>query len=98
MGKTRVKARKPPADWRKVASQDRWILYHRLTADGQGWHNFVLRHEDGRYRKASFWGGWNGQRLAHNSDLDILKEHYPEIYRWLESTCRQRWPVNELVE
>jgi hypothetical protein len=77
--------------WKFVARHrnDDWTLYQQSRADG--WTNFVLRHEDERFRKYSYWGGWNGQRIARNTDMTRLAEQHPEIYRWLEATCRQTW-------
>jgi hypothetical protein len=66
-----------------------WTLYHQ--SDKGGWHNFVLRHNDPHFRKFSYWGAWNGRRLARNNDLAKLQDKHPRIYTWLEATCRRKW-------
>ena len=57
------------AGWKRVTSKDHWTLYDRPRAYKNGWHSFVLRTSDKRFRKYSFWGGHNGQRLASNHDM-----------------------------
>jgi hypothetical protein len=68
---------------------DAWTLYH--NSDREGWHNFVLRRNDTRFRKYSYWGGFDGQRIAKNRDMQRLAKQCPDIYRWLERTCRNTW-------
>jgi hypothetical protein len=36
-----------------------------------------------RGRKRSWWFGFNGERLARNSDSSRLAEHCPEVYAWV---------------
>jgi hypothetical protein len=68
-----------------------WTLYHQ--SDKGDWHNFVVRHNDPHFRKFSYWGAWNGQRLARNKDLAKLQDKHPRIYTWLQATCRRKWGV-----
>jgi hypothetical protein len=84
-----------PADWRLIAQHDNgaWTLWHRPFADNNGWHSFVLRLADGRFGKKNFWGGYNGQRLVRNNDLQRLEQKHPTIYHWLLATCRRTWKV-----
>jgi hypothetical protein len=72
---------------------DYWKLFHRPDADSDGWHSFVLRHYDGRFRKYSYWGGWNGERVARNTDMGRLNRRFPEIMQWVERSCRRKWNV-----
>jgi hypothetical protein len=72
--------------------QDRaWTLWQRYETDG--WHNFVLRYHNKRSRKFSFWCAWSEsqQRFAAHKDLAILHHRHPNLYRWLEAVCRNRW-------
>jgi hypothetical protein len=86
----RYTRRAVPPQWRRLADHgDQWTLYHQ--SDKGGWHNFVLRHHDNRFRKYHYWGAWDGQRVARNGDLGRLARLHPEIYRWLERTCRDTW-------
>jgi hypothetical protein len=80
-----------PPQWRSIAMLDCWTLWHRPDGDSDGWNSFVLRHEDRRFRKYHYWGGWNGERIAHNSDMARLSHRHPDVYRWLESICRRNW-------
>jgi hypothetical protein len=77
--------------WKLVAQhpEQPWTLYQYAQVDG--WIDFVLRHDDERFRKYSYWGGWNGQRFARKTDMQRLVNQHPEIYQWLEATCRQTW-------
>ena len=80
------------ADGSNGLVQDRaWTLWHRNEAEG--WHNFVLRHNDGHCRKFSYWGAWyeNEQRFANSKDLAMLHDKHPRIYKWLQATCRRKW-------
>jgi hypothetical protein len=87
------------AGWRAVAhksaaqdgllQEQAWTLWHRFDKDG--WHNFVLRHNDKHFRKFSYWGAWNGQRFAAHKDLTLLREKHPQVYTWLEAVCRNKW-------
>jgi hypothetical protein len=86
------KRRPVPADWRRCAEHpNKWSLWHRPRADGNGWYSFVLRHDDQRFRKYHYWGGWDGQRIARNRHMGQLANKHPEIYRWLERVCRNTW-------
>ena len=98
--KERARATKPAtADWRLVAyksatedgllQEEAWTLWHRFDKDG--WHNFVLRHNDKRFRKFSYWGAWDGRRFAAHKDLTRLHEDFPQVYAWLEALCRNKW-------
>jgi hypothetical protein len=74
-----------------LMSERAWTLWHRPHADADGWHSFVLRHNDERFRKFSYWGGWDGSRLAKNADLRTLHDKHPKVYAWLEAVCRRKW-------
>jgi hypothetical protein len=106
MVKERARATKPmKAGWRFVAERSEtkdgvkqeqaWSLWHRWETDQSGWHNFVLRHNDRRFRKFSYWGAWNEkrQRLARVRDLAVLRANHPQVYKWLEAVCRNKWSV-----
>jgi hypothetical protein len=77
-------------DKRGLWKHGAWTLWHRHDADG--WHNFVVRHNDTHFRKFSYWGAWNGERFASSKDLAILQEKRPKVYAWLEAVCRNTWP------
>ena len=99
--KERARATKPAlAGWRVVGhksaaaadgllQEQAWTLWHRFDKDG--WHNFVLRHNDEHFRKFSYWGAWDGRRLARVKDLALLRQSFPQVYAWLEAVCRNKW-------
>jgi hypothetical protein len=76
-------------DWAVVDSTGEWVLWERRDDQDLIWHNFVLRRDRFEPKERStFWGGWDGQRLASNSDMRALKKRFPELYGWLENACK----------
>jgi hypothetical protein len=72
-----------------LASWEGWELYGRASWEGGGWVNFALVAPASETRKRKYYGGWNGLRLAHSTDMGILQKHRPEIYAWLEAWLRE---------
>jgi hypothetical protein len=55
-------------------------LFER-SSGSDGWRDLrLIRTGKGKFRKRSWWLGWNGERFAQNHDFKILEEHYPEIH------------------
>jgi hypothetical protein len=56
-------------------------LFEPKPAGADGWRNLrLIRTGNGKFRKRSWWLGWNGERMSDSRDAKILKEHYPEVY------------------
>ena len=66
----------------QALGRDGWELRAK-AGGGKGWSNFALVAPAGETQKRKYYGGWNGERLARNRDMDILSEHLPHIYEWL---------------
>lgn len=75
-----------------------WKLCHDASRDQDGWYRIELvrppearKPRTGRARRPmalhrSYTLAWNGYRLAHNSAVDQLREHFPGMTRWVEQT------------
>jgi hypothetical protein len=62
-------------------SREGWAVYHRPGKDRAPWRNIVAH---GPSRK--FFLCWNGQRLAKNSEADLLRGRHPDISSWIETS------------
>jgi len=82
-----------------IAARADFKLYHRPERGDRGWQNFKLVLTTRRAPKHNWHLGWNPreQRLARNSDNDLLREHYPAIHDWVLCELRQH-PEAEPVE
>jgi hypothetical protein len=44
---------------------------------------------EGKHDRKRFWAlGWNGERLARNSDTKLTAERHPAIYQWVIETLK----------
>ena len=89
--KERARATKPAlAGWRVVGhksaaaadgllQEQAWTLWHRFERTAG---ITVLRHNDEHFRKFSYWGAWDGRRLARVKDLALLRQSFPQVYAW----------------
>ena len=64
-----------------IAKRDGFTLYERPDRASPPWRSFKLVGRTGR--KRNWWLGWNGERLARNSDTVLLAEHRPEVHAWV---------------
>ena len=66
---------------RLIGKVGEFELFESKPASTDGWRSLrLIRTGNGKFRKRSWWLGWNGERLSENRDAKILEEHYPEIY------------------
>jgi hypothetical protein len=66
---------------RLIGKVGEFELFESKPVSADGWQSLrLIRTGNGKFRKRSWWLGWNGERLAENRDAKILEEHYPEIY------------------
>lgn len=69
---------------------DDWVLYYRPGHGDDGWESYKLVWLGrGGVRKANYWFGWNGERLARNNDERRLKIEAPKLYYALVSTLKR---------
>lgn len=66
-----------------VAEADGWELYLRVADSSSQWQSLKLVHPEPTDRKANYWLGWNGERLAKNADAACLSGHRPRLYSWV---------------
>jgi hypothetical protein len=69
------------SDLIEIAAREKFTLYHRPQASTDAWTSLKLTANYGR--KRNWWLGWNGQRVARNTDTKNLSEHHPEILIWI---------------
>jgi hypothetical protein len=66
-----------------------FTLFERPACHKNGWLSLKLI-ASGRRRKRNWWLGWNGDRLARNSDAGRLQDQEPEIYDWVIAALGER--------
>jgi hypothetical protein len=78
-----------------IAERDNWRLLDR-DKTSNGWISIKLEACGGRYSKRgkrNWWMGWNGERLARNTDTKLLAEDYPDIHEWAIEQLRPYQPA-----
>lgn len=61
--------------WREDRSTAEWYTFYVVAP---GVNRGKIKRWDRKYH-----GGWNGERLARNTDTQVLKERHPQVYNWL---------------
>jgi hypothetical protein len=71
-----------------------FTLYEREGCSTAEWRSLKLvrdPREEGK--KNNWWLGWNGARLARNTDTKKLAEHHPEVLQWVIDGLRAKIEV-----
>ena len=78
-----------------------WTFWKRIDANGGDrhgvWQNFWLHCAQSPHKK-NFYLAWNGERFAENHDLNVLREHEPEILTWVEKQIAHEDQTNKHSE
>lgn len=60
----------------EIAKIDDFTLFHTSGSTPE-WAALKLVRLDGP--KKAWWLGWNGERLARNSDTELLEQYHPDV-------------------
>lgn len=74
-----------------------WTLRERAGHRGDDWASFVLRRltragsvkrrSSKTCRKVAFYFGHNGRRLSRTADMDVMAQHYPNLYAEVDAAA-----------
>jgi len=79
-------------NYRLIAETSVCLLYHRTDGSQQPWQRFVLELKRSPIKKRRFQIGWNGERLADNSDIQTARSISTESVVWAEFHLRRLHP------
>jgi hypothetical protein len=66
-----------------------FTLYEREGCSTAQWRSLKLVREPRKAGKQNaWWLGWNGERLARNTDTKKLAKHHPEVLQWVIDELR----------
>jgi hypothetical protein len=72
-----------------LATCGSFTLYERRGCSTAWWLSLKLaRHPREAGKQNAWWLGWNGERLARNTDTKKLAERLPGIERWVIDSLR----------
>lgn len=74
--------------WALVAANNPWLVYKSRKEPVQGWVGARVIATSKVPDKASYWLGWNGDRLARQKDSNTMESHRPELYAWVVSVLK----------
>lgn len=85
-------APKMPYAYVLIAETATCYLFKRDDASETPWQRFVLELKRPSSRKRRFQIGWNGDRLAENSDIDAARVASATSVNWMELQLKTHFP------
>lgn len=65
--------------WREDRSTVEWYTFYVVAPK---WKH-VGRGQKAPSLDRKYNGGWNGERIARGTDMRLLRERYPQVYKWM---------------
>ncbi len=82
-------ARKKRAALIALATCGKFTLYERAGRARDGWRSLKLVRDPREAGQNSWHLGWNGTRMARNTDAVKLIDDHPETMQWVIDTLRE---------